>query len=53
MNACKTSEICIKLIDGISVSFLVVLLFYGYTVVDLWRKLGKGFRGISLYYFSQ
>lgn len=44
---------CIRLIDCINVSFLAVISFSGYTVVNHWRKLGKGFRGISLYCFSQ
>lgn len=51
--ACTTGETCIGLIDCLNVSLLAVMSFSGYIVVNHWRKPCKGFRGISLYCFSQ
>lgn len=44
VGGCKTGEISVKSIDHTDVTFLVVILFCGYTFVAIGVN-GQGFRG--------
>lgn len=52
MNACKTGEFLIRLVDSINISFLVVILYYSYLRHYHWKNWVKSVRGLLVSVFT-